>query len=69
MQTNESKTDSKAIRKYTAEELKNEFNYLRAKQITGMLLSRGLITPEEYRLIMAENKTTFPTFLAAILDC
>ena len=69
MQSNESKTDSKAIRKYTAEELRNEFNYLRAKQITGLMLSRGLITPEEYRLIMAENKTTFPTFLAAILDC
>ena len=69
MQTNESKTDSKPLRKYTAEELKNEFNYLRAKQITGMLLSRGLITHDEYRLIMAENKTTFPTFLAAILDC
>ena len=69
MQTKESKIDSKAIRKYTAEELKNEFNYLRAKQITGMMLSKGLITPEEYRLIMAENKTTFPTFLSAILDC
>ena len=69
MQTNESKTDSKAIRKYTPEELKNEFNYLRAKHITGMMLSRGLITQDEYRLIMAENKTTFPTFLAAILDC
>ena len=69
MQTNESKTDSKPLRKCTAEELKNEFNYLRAKQITGMLLSRGLITHDEYRLIMAENKTKFPTFLAAILDC
>ena len=69
MQTNESKTDSKAIRKYTPEELENEFNYLRAKQITGMMLSRGLITQDEYRLIMAENKITFPTFLAAILDC
>lgn len=69
MQTNESKTDSKAIRKYTAEEIKNEFNYLRAKQITEKLLSRGLITHDEYRLIMAENKTTFPTFLSAILDC
>lgn len=69
MQTNESKTDSKAVRKYTTEELRNEFNYLRTKQITGMLLSRGLITHDEYRLIMAENKTTFPTFLSAILDC
>lgn len=69
MQVNESKTDSKTIRKYTAEELRNEFNYLRAKQITGTMLSRGLITQEEYRLIMAENKTTFPTFLTAILDC
>ena len=44
MQTNESKTDSKPLRKYTAEELKNEFNYLMAKQITGMMLSRGLET-------------------------
>ena len=69
MQTNESKTDSKVIRKYTAEELKNEFNYLRAKRLTGMMLSRGLITQDEYRLIMTENKTTFPTFLSAILDC
>ncbi len=69
MQTNESKTDSKAIRKYTAEELKNEFNYLRAKRLTGMMLSRGLFTQDEYRLIMTENKTTFPTFLSAILDC
>ena len=69
MQTNESKTDSKAIRKYTPKELKNEFNYLRAKQITGTMLSRGLITHDEYRLIMAENKTTFTTFLSAILDC
>lgn len=69
MQVNESKTDSKVIRKYTAEELKNEFNYLRAKQLTGTMLSRGLITHDEYRLIMAENKTTFPTFISAILDC
>lgn len=67
MRTNESKTDSKPLRKYTVEEIKNEFNYLRAKQITGMLLSRGLVTPDEYRLIMAENKITFPTFLSAIL--
>ncbi|WP_405366986.1 hypothetical protein [Ruminobacter sp.] len=44
MQTKESKTDSKVIRKYTADELKNEFNYLRAKQITGMMLSRGIIS-------------------------
>ena len=32
------------------------------------MLSRGLITQDEYRLIMAENKITFPTFLSAILD-
>ena len=33
-----------------------------------MMLSRGLITQDEYRLIMAEYKITFPTFLSAILD-
>ena len=69
MKADESKTESKAIRKKTTEELRNEFNYLRAKQITGTMLSRGLITHDEYRLIMSENKTTFPTFLSAILDC
>ncbi|MDY5779972.1 MAG: SHOCT domain-containing protein [Succinivibrionaceae bacterium] len=59
--------NSPAIRKYTKEELLNEFKFMRAEQITGMLLSRGLITADEYRLIMAENKLSFPTFLSSIL--
>ncbi len=66
MQANESKTDSKVIRKYTAEELRNEFNYLGTRQITGMMLSRELITPDEYRRIMAENMVSFPTFISQI---
>lgn len=67
MLVNESKLDSKSLRKYTAEELEKEFNYLRAEQITRMMLSLGFITQDEYHQIMAENKATFPTFLSAII--
>ena len=34
---------------------------------TRFSFNRGLITPNEYRLIMAENKVTFPTFISQIL--
>nr|DAI64749.1 MAG TPA: Short C-terminal domain [Caudoviricetes sp.] len=31
------------------------------------MLNRGLITPDEYRLIMIENMVAFPTFISSIL--
>ena len=54
-------------RKLTQEELQMEFNYMQAERITKKLLERGLITREEFDLIMAENKRTFPTFLSPLL--
>jgi len=53
--------------KFTQEELQMEFNYMQAERITKKLLERGLITREEFDLIMAENKRTFPTFLSPLL--
>lgn len=58
---------STTICQITQEQLQQEFNYLRAENITKTLLNRGLITPDEYQLIMAENMTTFPTFISSIL--
>ena len=60
-------TSSSALSQITHEQLQHEFNFLRAEHLTKTMLNRGLITPDEYRLIMAENKVTFPTFISQIL--
>ena len=49
------------------EELRNEFNYVRAEQITGMLFKLGLITAMEHCVITAENTVTFPTYFSPLL--
>ena len=60
-------TPSTALSRISQEQLQQEFNFLRAEHLTKTMLNRGLITPDEYRLIMAENKVTFPTFISQIL--
>ena len=51
----------------TQAQLQQEFNFLRAEQITRTMLNQGLITADEYRRIMVENVVTFPTFISQIL--
>ena len=65
--TSNSKIDIKSLKRCTVEELRNEFNYVRAEQITGMLFKLGLITAEEHRRIIAENTVTFPTYFSPLL--
>ena len=60
-------TQPTALSQITQEQLQQDFNFLRAEHLTKTMLNRGLITPNEYRLIMAENKVTFPTFISQIL--
>ena len=60
-------TPSTELSQITQEQLQQEFNFLRAENITKNMLNQGLITPDEYRLIMAENLITFPTFISQIL--
>ena len=60
-------TPSTELSPITQEQLQQEFNFLRAEQITRTMLNQGLITADEYRLIMAENLITFPTFISQIL--
>ena len=60
-------TPSIALSRISQEQLQQEFNFLRAEHLTKTMLNRGLITPDEYRLIMIENMVTFPTFISQIL--
>ena len=48
----------------TNEQLQNEYNYIRAEQITRKLLRKGLISAGEYDRIMAENRRVFSPYLA-----
>ena len=60
-------TPSTALSRISQEQLQQEFNFLWAEHLTKTMLNRGLITPDEYRLIMIENMVTFPTFISSIL--
>jgi hypothetical protein len=51
----------------TQEQLLQEFNFIQAQRITQNMLLNGLITDEEYQLIMLENIITFPTLLSPII--
>ena len=54
-------------RNHASDDLLQEFNFLRADLFTRKLLSQGLISRDEFQLIMQENSRTFPTFLSSIL--
>ena len=54
-------------RNHDGYDLQQEFNFLRAELFTRKLLSQGLISRDEFQLIMQENRRTFPTFLSSIL--
>ena len=54
-------------RNHDGYDLQQEFNFLRAEIFTRKLLSQGLISRDEFQLIMRENRRTFPTFLSSIL--
>ena len=51
-----------ALSQISHEQLQHEFNFLRAEHLTKTMLNQGLITPDEYRLIMIENMVTFQTY-------
>ncbi len=51
----------------TDEDLRREFNYIVAEQITKKLLEKGLITPGEFDSIMAENRRKFSPAIAKVM--
>ena len=62
-------TSPEQLQTYTAErmtneQLQNEYNYIRAEQMTRKLLEKGVISAGEYDRIMAENRRVFSPYLA-----
>lgn len=55
------------VPKPTNEEMKNEYNYYLAEQMTKKLLDNGLITVDEFNKIMAKNRRSFSPFISKII--
>lgn len=51
----------------TPEQFQIEYLFIRAELLIRVLLKAGSISHNEYRLIMAENKLSFLTYLSADL--
>lgn len=51
----------------TNEQLQREYNYILAEELTKKMLNKGLITEDEYKKIMKENRKTFRPFFAQLM--
>lgn len=53
-------------RPITDEDMRSEYRYLLAKELTEKLLNEGLISQEEFERIMEKNRETFSPRSAGI---
>ena len=51
----------------TDDDMRREFYYIAACQITQKLLNKGLITPGEYDKIVAKNREKFSPLIARFI--
>ena len=51
----------------TDDDMRREFYYIAAGQITQKLLDKGLITPGEFDKIMAKNRRSFSPYISRIM--
>lgn len=65
--TGESELPIKTIKRFTQEELKNEYNYYLAQRLTKKLLEKELISVDEFNKTTASNRKTFSPYLAEIM--
>lgn len=56
------------VPKPTNQEMQTEYDYILAEQMTKNFLSKGLITEDEYRQIMAKNRDSFCPFISKIMQ-
>lgn len=66
-QVTSSNMPAMSVGNITQEQLLQEFYFIQAPRITQNMLLNGLITDEEYQLILLENIITFPTLLSPII--
>jgi hypothetical protein len=55
-----------AAKPETMEDMQQDYNYILAGQMTKKLLGAGLITKEEYDIIMMKNRQSFPSLISAL---
>jgi hypothetical protein len=55
-----------AAKPETMEDMQHDYNYILAGQMTKKLLDAGLITKEEYDMIMAKNRQSFPSLISSL---
>jgi hypothetical protein len=55
-----------AAKPETMEDMQRDYNYILAGQMTKKLLDAGLITKEEYDMIMAKNRQSFPSLISSL---
>lgn len=49
---------------YTEEEMQREYDYIRAGRMTRKLVDEGMITEDEYDVIMTKNRQVFSPILS-----
>lgn len=54
--------------KPTNQEMQNEYDYILAEQMMKNLLSKGLITEDEYGRIMDRNRDSFSPLISKIMQ-
>ena len=56
----------KDIPRPTDEEMRNEYSYMLAEQMTRKLLDKGLISQDEFEKIMLRNRQSFSPYISKI---
>lgn len=52
----------------TDQEMRNEYNYFLAEQLTKKLFDKGLLTEEEFERVMTKNRQSFSPFISKIIS-
>lgn len=65
--TNESERPIMVNRRFTEEELQQEFNYILSQQMLKKMLSVGMISDDELNKITEKNRKSFSTNLNRIV--
>ena len=59
-----SRAGERISRNISEDDLRSEFAFLMAKKLSDTLLGKGLITQEQYKILMNANARSFPGLLS-----
>lgn len=61
-----SRARERISRNITEDDLSSDFSFLVAKKLSDTLLGKGLITQEQYKILMNANARSFPGALSSL---